>query len=98
MNIVLQIADEFKPYLVNSYGSFDDVHYIFKFPNNYGASVIKCKGSYGYGRDLWEMALIFFDEEDDTEYEITYEHDFDDVIGELTDDQVNELLRKIIKY
>ncbi len=72
-------------------------HYIFRFPNNYGASVIRNSGSYGSAQDLWEMALIFFDE--DGNWVLTYERDFDDdVKGYLTDDNVIELLEKIKQY
>ena len=72
-------------------------HYIFRFPNNYGASVVKGLGTYGHAQDLWEMALIFFDE--DGNWVLTYERDFDDdVKGYLTDDNVIELLEKIKQY
>lgn len=97
MNIELKVNDEFKHYLVDKYdGEMDCVHYIFRFPNNYGASVVKGRYTYG-GPKLWEMGLIFFDEDDD--YDLTYEKDFsEDVIGYLTDEEVNRLLEKIIEY
>ena len=34
------------------------VQYIFEFPNNYGASVIKAPGTFGYKYDLWEVLHI----------------------------------------
>ena len=36
------------------------VRYVFRFENNYGASVVKHLGSYGYDQDLWELAVIRF--------------------------------------
>ena len=92
----LKFVDKFKQYL------FDEFHgwghrYIFKFPNNYGASVIKCPASIGNAQDLWEMALIFFNR--DYDWHITHERDFDDGDkGYLTDDNVIELLEKIKQY
>ena len=92
----LKFVDKFKQSLV--YENHDLGHYyIFRFQNNYGASVVKAPGSYGNAQDLWEMALIFFDEDGD--WDLTYERDFDDdVKGYLTDDNVIELLEKIKQY
>ena len=92
----LKFVDEFNQSLV--YENHDcGHHYIFRFPNNYGASVIRNSGSYGNAQDLWEMGLIFFGEDDD--WNLTYEQDFDDdVKGYLTDDDVIELLEKIKQY
>lgn len=69
-------------------------NYRFKFDNNYGASVIKHYGSYGYDEDLFELAVLSFDE-NDRPY-ITYSTPItDDVIGNLNNDQVLELLERI---
>lgn len=87
---------EFDKYLVDQSYDFG-CQYIFRFTNDYGASVIKSPGSYGHEQDLWEMALIFFD--NDGNYDLTYKKDFeDDVIGYLSNDEVSELLEKIMKY
>lgn len=92
----LMFVGEFKQFLVDEDHDWGH-HYIFRFPNNYGASVIKNASSYGNAQDLWEMALIFFDEDDN--WDLTYERDFDDdVKGYLTDDNVIELLEKIKQY
>ena len=61
--------EEFDKYLVNQSHDFGH-HYIFRFANDYGASVIKSPASYGDEQDLWEMALIFFDNNGD--YDLTY--------------------------
>lgn len=97
----LKFIEEFKQYLVDEEHDWGPhytfSHYIFRFPNNYGASVIRGPGTYGSAQDLWEMALIFFDEDGD--WDLTYEKDFDDgVKGYLTDDNVIELLEKIKQY
>ena len=34
----------------------------FRFPNNYGASVVKHKGSYGYNEGLYEIAILYNNE------------------------------------
>lgn len=73
-----------------------EAHYIFKFDNGYGASVVKSPYSYGGDRDLWELAVIEFVDGD--KWEITYDTSItNDVIGYLTDEGVCYILRKIYK-
>ena len=69
------------------------IHYVFRFPNNYGASVVKFRGSYGYEQDLWELAVIYFDGD---EYELSYSTPITcNVLGCLTDEAVVDALEKI---
>lgn len=69
------------------------IQYIFKFDNDYGASVIKNIGSYGYEHDLWELAvLIFVNGEAAITYDTPITHD---VVGYLTDVAVCSLLSDI---
>lgn len=75
----------FKKTIVSNY-----IQYIFRFPNNYGASLVSHRGS------DWEMALISFD---DNGWHLIYEKDFEvDTLRWLTDHDVTELLRKIMHY
>lgn len=74
----------------------DGVQYVFKFMNNYGASVVKRPGSYGFRNDLWELAVIRW--YNDEEWHITYDTEItSDVIGDLTNAEVNEVLMRISK-
>lgn len=85
--------DDYKIYEVPIPEVHEGFHHWFKFDNNYGASVIKHKYSYGYDDDLFELAVLYF--EDDIPY-LTYTTPItDDVIGYLTNDQVLELLERI---
>ncbi len=68
------------------------IRYEFRFENGYGASVIKFYGSYGYEKDLWELAVLDHDGDLCCDTEIT-----DDVIGYLADEEVCEYLEKISK-
>ena len=71
------------------------VHYLFKFPNNRGASVVKYAGSYGCSKDLWELGVVLFGTSDDI-WDLDYETEITcDVIGYLTDDGVRDLLKRI---
>lgn len=93
MNLILNMG-EFENNLIKKELIFDGVQYLFKFPNNYGASVIKHTGSYGSSRDLWELAVIYFDDYGD--WDLTYDTEItDDVEGYLTDQDVLNLLKKI---
>ena len=73
--------------------NYDGVRYAVGFKNSeYGVSIIKNYGSYGYEDDQWEIALL----KNDKLYHRLHE-DFDmldDVIGHLTDDEVREWIEK----
>lgn len=77
-------------YLTETNSVMGGIQRVYKFPNGYGASVIQHKGSYGYSKGLWELAVL-------DEYEkICYHTEItDNVIGYLNDPQVDRLLRKI---
>ena len=66
----------------------------FRFDNDYGASIIKHWGSYGYEDDLFELAVLHFDKNGNSE--ITYNTPItDDVIGYLSNNDVIRYLNKI---
>lgn len=70
--------------------------WLFKFDNNYGASVIKHFGSYGFENDLFELAVLKFD--DNNDWDLCYETPItDNVIGNLTNDEVLDCLERIRK-
>lgn len=84
----------FENYLVINGPILDGVQYIFRFDNSYGASVVKFDHTYGYDLDLWELAVIWIDENGDCS--LVYDTPVtDDVIGYLTDAEVCELLGEI---
>lgn len=87
----------FEKYLIYKGSKYiDGIHYIFKFDNDYGASVVKHTFSYGHESDRWELAVIKFYR--GNEWDIDYNTKItDDVIGYLTDDRVRELLGEIQK-
>lgn len=92
--------DQFDKYLFEAkiwrYIDSEELQYIFKFENGYGASVVKNIGSYGNRQDLFELTVIIFVSE--FEWELYYESkitDDVDVIGYLTNDDVLELLERI---
>ena len=76
--------------LVKSENYIDGYHWSFMFPNGYGASVIKHRGSYGSEDDLFELAVLKDGEGLCYSTPIT-----DDVIGWLDNQEVLDLLKKI---
>lgn len=96
MNLILNY-EGFEQYLVElyqdpAYGC--GIHYIFRFDNHYGASVIKHPGSYGHEEDLWELAVLWFISDD--KWDIEYNTPItDDVIGYQNDEEIRNLLNKI---
>ena len=90
--------DQFDKYIFEAksvrYIDSEELQYIFKFENGYGASVVKNIGSYGNRQDLFELAVIIFVGEYD--WDLCYSTEIaDDVIGYLNNEQVIELLEKI---
>lgn len=79
----------------------DGVQKIYRFDNNYGASVIRNSiggigASYGYEDGLWELGVIQFYSKDNDDYSLTYLTPItDDVLGHLTEENVNNILQRI---
>lgn len=82
----------------------DGVQKLYRFPNGYGASVVRFMinlhggrqlgGSYGAEDGLWELAVLKWDGDD---YDIDYDTPItDDVLGYLSDDDVRETLKQIM--
>ena len=102
-NLELKLNDEFKDFVVRR-NRYDDpfspenigVKYRICFPEvGYGASVIKHYGSYGYEKDLWELALLT-NRDDEGKWVLDYDEIVEwDVMGYLTDEQVNKILKYI---
>ena len=93
MNLKLNY-EGFENNLIEKSKHLGGIQYLFKFKNNFGASVVKHSGSYGHEEDLWELAVVEYYR--DGEWYLTYDtYITDDVIGWLTDEDVRELLTKI---
>ena len=66
---------------------------IYKFPNEYGASVVQFMGSYGYEDGKWELGVVKWNGDD---YKLTYETPLtSDVLGYLTWEDVEKHLAEI---
>lgn len=101
------MTDVIEPTITKDHPAGSGTQQIYRFDNGYGASAIRFTfnsasfggsgltvGSYGAEHGLWELAVIRFTGADD--WEITYDTPItDDVVGWLTDEQVQEHLRLI---
>lgn len=89
--------ERFKNYLLRQwYDTFDEgIHKIYKFPNKYGASVVKTRFTYGGDQDLWELAVLKFDDKSD-KYKLAYDTPItNNVLGYLSDEEVENILEQI---
>ena len=77
-------------YLVENNDFNGGTQRVYKFPNGYGASVIRHQGSYGFKSGLWELAVL------DSSGDLCYSTPItNDVIGYLTDEEVILKLNEI---
>ena len=68
---------------------------IYRFDNGYGASVVNFQFSYGGSDGKWELAVIKYKGDTD-KYSIDYSTGItDDVMGYLSDDEVQDVLEQI---
>lgn len=94
MNLNLN-HEGFEQHLVERIPLLYGVQYVFKFENGYGASIVKHDYSYGGSGDLWELAVIKWNE-DGSDWDLNYDTCItDDVIGYLDDEAVRRLLERI---
>jgi hypothetical protein len=96
-----------KPILVRKHPLGDGVQRIYRFSNGYGASIVRFKiptslgvmgfyGSYTNNENEWELAVIKFKGKESNNFELCYDTPItNDVIGYLTEDEVEEILKKI---
>lgn len=69
----------------------EGVRKLYSFANGYGASVVRHKYSYGWEKMLWELGVTTADDG-----ELCYDTPItSDVIGHLTDEEVEKLLDEI---
>lgn len=81
--------DGYDKYIIRKLPMLGGITYEFAFPNRYGASVIKHRGSFDASDDLFELAVL-------KDRDICYStYITDDVIGYLRNDEVLELLERI---
>jgi hypothetical protein len=68
---------------------------VYRFANDYGASVVCHVGSYGYPRK-WELAVLKYDGAGEWDWNICYDTPLTEgVIGHLTAGEVRDLLVRI---
>jgi hypothetical protein len=69
---------------------------IYRFKNGYGASVVRGFGTYGNEAGKWELAVIIFKSDDIIPFDLCYTTPItNNVIGWLSESQVNKILKKI---
>ena len=86
-------SDGFAKYQVGFDTIHNGVQYLYRFPNGFGASVVKHDYSYGSEDGLWEVARIKWGS---TGWEFTTNHcDSGDITGWHSDEDVSTILAEI---
>lgn len=69
---------------------------IVRFPNTYGASIVRTNFSYGGDRGLFELAVIKFNSASRDDWNINYDTPItNDVLGYLSEEDVERTLKLI---
>jgi hypothetical protein len=91
-----------QPTLERSHPAAPGTQKFYRFDNGLGASVVRFSfspgvGSYGAAEGLWELAVLKFSGPNTaSDFELTYATPItDDVVGHLTEDEVQALLVRI---
>lgn len=80
-------------YLIKENKVYNGIQKVYRFQNNFGASVIQHDLSYGHEDNLWELGVVSFVGD---LMNLNYETPItDNVIGNLEWEEVEELLEKI---
>lgn len=75
---------KFKPHPIGN-----GLQAVMNFDNDYGVSVVKFNGSYGYHQNLWEVAILY-------KNSLTYSTDITgDVLGYQTKQDVTDVMKKV---
>lgn len=78
-----------RDFLVEEKNINNGIQRIYKFPNGYGASVVKGPYTYGGGKGLWEVAVLKGEE-------LCYDTPItNDVLGHLNDPEMDRVLKNI---
>lgn len=99
----------FQPILERLHPVHNGVQKLYRFSNNFGASVVRFRlpatpyselggsyGSYTDNENEWEVGIIKFDGAKDDDYDLEYGTPIsDDVIGHVSDDKLEMLLYHI---
>ena len=87
-----------EPILAQIWERVEGVQKLYRFENNFGASVVKGVHTYGGEDGLWELAPVFFKDATNTNYVLCYPPTVcpdGDVVGWLSGDEVEAKLSLI---
>lgn len=94
MKTVIKGFEEYIDNWTTTDGIWDDQR-MYKFENDWGASIIYHQGSYGYEQGLVELAVVRWNK-DGTDWCLSYDTEItDDVIGYLSQHEAAGILQRI---
>jgi hypothetical protein len=93
----MKTIKDFTSYIIdiNSYNK--GMQILFRFPNNYGISLVCHSLSYGNDDNEFEIAIINYDSEDNDDWDICYTTKLtQDVLGYQSKEDVIDVIQKTI--
>lgn len=96
-NTIMKTIKDFTSYIIdiNSYNKGMQV--LFRFPNNFGISLVCHSFSYGNSNDEFEIAIINYNSEENDDWDICYTTELtQDVLGYQSKEDVIDVIQETI--
>jgi hypothetical protein len=96
-NTIMKKIKDFTSYIVDINTVNRGMQVLFRFPNNFGISLVCHSFSYGNDSDEFEIAIINYNSEDNDDWDIFYTTELtQDVLGYQSKEDVIDVIQKTI--
>ena len=90
---------QYNKYIIDFNSINSGMQVMFRFPNNYGLSIVCHSFSYGRDDNKFEVAIIRFNSEDDKDWDITYSTSItNNVLAYQSKDDVLNVIEQTISF
>jgi hypothetical protein len=93
----MKTIQQYNQYIIDFNSINKGMQLMFRFPNNYGVSIVCHSFSYGNDDDRFEIAIIKFHSDDNKDWNLVYDTDItNDVLGYQSKEDVLSIIDRVI--
>ena len=93
----MKTIQQYNQYIIDFNSINKGMQLMFRFPNNYGLSIVSHSFSYGNDNDEFEIAVLKFHSDDNKHWNLVYDTDItDDVLGYQSKEDVFSIIDRVI--